>query len=645
MKIQKYIYILTSILLFKYTNLIENNPIIDNNSFKLKVSYYNGKYYIPMSLKDTINVKIESKNENLNNYYFKYYFMPDNENNNALIYEDKYFNESNKSMVIPEAKYIIVEMKHKINNNKIILKSEGINYGKQFTLNKTYDIFHSENPEIKNFQENKNNEKDFKSIIFYSTFIFASLGSIKLIFMDKKDDENIVRTNILSKKDRAKVEYQSLKYTSINKNLISFSFFLMKYTYPILNIFNIYNYNHARYVRLLIELIKVLFNYLISFSCFEIFRPEHKKNLSLFLFSLFASFIIYILTELITRKILGFDKKRRDIWKPKFESIRKYIFYTVKKDILFNSKWHLIRNRMILYTRICGKSILKNRPENKYKIYADNKMRYNITKLNELKPSNNSLSLFQNKDEKNIDNFYEIFTSKTFNIQTKNKSWLLNFNNYQRKKTYVGKINKNNYYMNLYIEKGVESFTFSKLGQNNLRLKTVKRIEDIRNRYILNTNELNFDETLEVNSSFKKFNNLEIETMDNYTYISTDSLKNVARHNSTSEFYKIIINISSTFILLFLLALVDLGLVLLYMYKSKEYSIWMVAFQVIIFNLFVNYIFSLFISLLIFNCYGIEKKNFFNKMVFKLFVEKYIKYIYRIRLLMNKYSKELDFID
>lgn len=52
--------------------------------------------------------------------------------------------------------------------------------------------------------------------------------------------------------------------------------------------------------------------------------------------------------------------------------------------------------------------------------------------------------------------------------------------------------------MNLYIEKGVESFTFSKLGQNNLRLKTVKRIEDIRNRYILNTNELNFDETLEV---------------------------------------------------------------------------------------------------------------------------------------------------
>ena len=644
MKIQKYIYILASILLFKYTNQIENNPVIDNNSFKLKVSYYNGKYYIPMSLKDTINVKIESKSENLNNYYFKYYYMPDNENNNVLIYEDKYFNESNKTMVIPQAKYIIVEMRHKINNNKIILKSENINYDKQFTFNKTYHIFHNENGVIKNFQEkNEYTNREIK-LIFYSTFIFASLGSIILTFIDKKDDENFVRINSLSKKDRAKEEYQSLKYTSINKNVISFSFFLMKYTYPILNIFTIYNYNHARYVRLLIELIKILLNYLISFFCFDNFSQENegKKNyLSLFFFSLLASFIIYILTELITRKILGFDKKRRDIWKPKFESIRKYIFYTVKKDILFNSKWHLIRNRMILYTRICGKSILKNKPENKYKIYADNKTRYNNTKLNELKLANNSITLSKSEDEKDIDSFTEKFMSKTFSLQTKNKNSLLN----QRKKTYIGKINKNTYNMNLYIEKGVESFTFSKLGQNNLRLKTVQRIEDIRNRYILNTNEIKFDETLEVNSSIKTYKNLEIESMDNYTYISTDSIKNLSRHNSTSEFYKIIINISITFILLFLLALVDLGLALLYISSSKKYSILTVALQVIIFNLFVNYIFSLFVSVFIFNCYGIEKKNFFNKLIFKLFVEKYIKYIYRIRLLMNKYSKELDFID
>ena len=644
MKIQKYIYILASILLFKYTNQIENNPVIDNNSFKLKVSYYNGKYYIPMSLKDTINVKIESKSENLNNYYFKYYYMPDNENNNVLIYEDKYFNESNKTMVIPQAKYIIVEMRHKINNNKIILKSENINYDKQFTFNKTYHIFHNENGVIKNFQEkNEYTDREIK-LVFYSTFIFASLGSIILTFIDKKDDENFVRINSLSKKDRAKEEYQSLKYTSINKNVISFSFFLMKYTYPILNIFTIYNYNHARYVRLLIELIKILLNYLISFFCFDNFSQENegKKNyLSLFFFSLLASFIIYILTELITRKILGFDKKRRDIWKPKFESIRKYIFYTVKKDILFNSKWHLIRNRMILYTRICGKSILKNKPENKYKIYADNKTRYNNTKLNELKLANNSITLSKSEDEKDIDSFTEKFMSKTFSLQTKNKNSLLN----QRKKTYIGKINKNTYNMNLYIEKGVESFTFSKLGQNNLRLKTVQRIEDIRNRYILNTNEIKFDETLEVNSSIKTYKNLEIESMDNYTYISTDSIKNLSRHNSTSEFYKIIINISITFILLFLLALVDLGLALLYISSSKKYSILTVAIQVIIFNLFVNYIFSLFVSVFIFNCYGIEKKNFFNKLIFKLFVEKYIKYIYRIRLLMNKYSKELDFID
>ena len=76
-----------------------------------------------------------------------------------------------------------------------------------------------------------------------------------------------------------------------------------------------------------------------------------------FVYSFIASLIIYVITKLITR-FMGYNKIRKEIWKPKYESFRKYIFYTVKKDILFNSKWHYIRNRMISYTRICGNLIL-----------------------------------------------------------------------------------------------------------------------------------------------------------------------------------------------------------------------------------------------------------------------------------------------
>ena len=44
------------------------------------------------------------------------------------------------------------------------------------------------------------------------------------------------------------------------------------------------------------------------------------------------------------------------------------------------------------------------------------------------------------------------------------------------------------------ISKGAEPFSFSKYGINNMKLKTVKKIEDIKNRYINKKKEIKFDE-------------------------------------------------------------------------------------------------------------------------------------------------------
>ena len=211
-------------------------------------------------------------------------------------------------------------------------------------------------------------------------------------------------------------------------------------------------------------------------------------------------------------------------------------------------------------------------------------------------------------------------------------------------------MNENNTHVKFCIEKSVQSFSFSKLGENNLKLKTVQKIEDIRNRYILKRKESKFDDTLEVTSFVKSYNYLEIEPLENYTYISIDSFKNPF-NNTSSELYKIFINIYITFVLLFLLVLVELGLIYIIDSINDIDNIDLdIIFinatnQVFAFNFIVNYIISLCISIFIFNCYGLEKKNFIYKMVFKIFVEKYIKYIYRIRLLMIKYNKELDFIN
>ena len=631
MKIRKCIDILIYFLLFNYThqilvyenNITENISLIGNYSFELVIRYNNGKYYIPMSKLDPINIRIESETENLNDYCFKYYFIEDNnKNNNCISYDDNYYNDLNISLIIPEAKYIIVEIKNKINNNKIFLKSKEIYYDKKYSFN-TFN-----NPE----------KNDPNIILVFSTFCFVTIASILLLIKDCKEDQNIVIKYNLSKKDRARVEYQALKKTFIKKNVFLFALFLMKYTYPIANIFTMYNFNYARYIRLFIELIKILLNYIICILFLKLLIGDNSNyfyyNIS-FCFSIIASFILYVLTELITRKGLKYDKKRRDIWKQKLESIRKYIYYNIKKDFLFNSKWFIIRNRMISYTRICGKSILRGRPNDKYKIYEDNRNRYNKTLLNQVKSKSSSISLSHSNSfsDKNLSNYRP-----------------------RSRKSFFSKKNDIILTSRLCIEGRVQSFSISKFGQNNMKLKTVQKFEDIRNNYISSLNESKYDETLEIEIFTKTYNNLEIETLENYTYISSNTIHNQL-HNTNYEKNKIFFNVATTVILLLLLALINIGILLLKIFgkidifnfnndKEKSYIfINAVTLQVTLFNLFVNYLFSLSISVFIFNTYGREKKKCFYKMIYKLFVEKYIKYIFRIRLLMNKYSKDLDFIN
>lgn len=626
---------------------LEDLPLTDNNDFKLLINYCNEK--------DAINVRINSVYEDLNNYYFRFYYIKD-EVNNIILEDNEYYNEPNKTLIIPKVKYIIAEMKHKNKNNKIYIKSEIINYNEK-NINKERI-----NSEFKLEIFSINFEDIFKDncptlIIFFSTFCLATTVSVILILIDLKEDKKIVKIYNLATKERAYQEYNNLRNSYITKNIFKFACFLMKYTYPIFNIFAIYNFDHPRYIRFFIVLIKIVLNFLISFLLYIILDNQKKDPFSQiilsFLYSLIASFIIYIITELITRKNLEYDKIRKDIWKPKFENLRKYIYYTVKKDILFNSKWHYIKNRMVSYTRICGNIILRNKPDDKYKTYANNKLKSYKAALNE-NISSLSSGTSQNGEDKESELFSEKFTANTFNIKAKNNNSLLGYHT-RRKKTFFAKTNDNNINARLYIEKGVQSFSISKFGQNNLKLRTVQKIEDIRNRYIITNNESKFDETLEVNSFVKTYDNLEIETLENYTYISTDST-NSQLHNTSSESNKIFFNCIATLVVLLLLALVDFGLISVYkLIQDKlnnnenrdfiKFCINPVIFQITIFNFLWNYFINLMISFFIFKCYGYEKNKFFYKIIFKIFVEKYIKYIYRIRLLIIKYNKELEFID
>ena len=178
--------------------------------------------------------------------------------------------------------------------------------------------------------------------------------------------------------------------------------------------------------------------------------------------------MVNIITKIIINNLLDHDKIRRNIFKPKLENLRKYAYYIIKKDILFNSKWHLIRNRMISYYRICGQLILKKYKKNKYDKYKRNlKNKKIIGNLSNTLHSFNS-SFASNDEEK------DSFENSSLNerLLQNNNNNIKNISKIHAYKTEINNqqkflVKKNNGYEktnNLLITKGVESFSFSRYG-------------------------------------------------------------------------------------------------------------------------------------------------------------------------------------
>ena len=246
-------------------------------------------------------------------------------------------------------------------------------------------------------------------------FLIMPALSILLIILDMNEDKSIRKKMNLTSNEKVKKEYNLFKNSFIIKSKYLFSWFLFKYHFPITNIIFIYNYNHPRYIRLILYLITILFNTLLTSVLFMIVMPSENTiinipNIFLILFfSLVISIIIELFKDFTIKFLFEFHMIRRDIFKRKLETLRKYIYYDAKKDILFNSKWHLIRNRMIAYYRLCGSLLLSQVKKNKYQKYVKNKFKNddnNISFFSETSGlcSNNSSIELENLNKTDIMN-------------------------------------------------------------------------------------------------------------------------------------------------------------------------------------------------------------------------------------------------
>ena len=520
---------------------------------------------------------------------------------------------------------------------------------------------------IKNSQSQKHEYKIINSLsgsIILCSLALISFLSIMFIIYDFYDDEENNYIQLMNVNIRAQYEYENFKNLK-NSSIIKFALYLIYYKYSFFNIIIIYKYNHPRYIRFIIEIIKILLNLLASIFPFY-YLPFHKKEDKYyefkeqegklnylyfsnndfnfidtsfsFLYSLMASIFIFFIAHIIY-KLFEHKTIRKLIWKVKKNVLKECVHIIFKKDFVFNKKMKLIQKRILAYTKLCGKYILENKKKDKLSNYLEYKKFQQIPKKNMFE--NMKFLLLKNKtinSEKHLDFLKEkLLDSNSNEINT----------NSQRKYSIDSKSKKIKS-KNLTICNAVQPFTLTKKSSNiNISMTNVYKYEYIRNKYIFINNQNN-GYNKEYNPRTIKYINLYIETQKNYSYLFSNDISInhlITAYNKSKLMAIIIINIS----LLVTLLIIDIIIIIVLnkMYEEFDNYIiinWLIPslFQMLIINFIINYLFALFSSFLLYSYYDKRNNNCFYKVIFNIFVEKYMRYLYKIRLLINKYYREFE---
>ena len=513
-------------------------------------------------------------------------------------------------------------------------------------------------------KKNQFSNKKYKIIncisgsIILSSLALIAIFSVALIYYDFLEDK--FNSLYALEKTNTKVKYEY-------KSIFRFSLYLTYYKYSFLNIFSTYKFDHPRYIRFFIEIIKILLNLLLSVFPFyktpfkekkdiinernaqnqkdiKLLPIKHIEYIQSFVYSLIASIIIWFIVQLFV-KLLEFKKIRRFIWNPKKNILKEYTYEHIKKFPSFKKKFKKIKKLMLAYAKVCGKNILSKKGVDKYSLYLEYKASYN-EKLNMLcnqnidkkssKYDNIELDIIQGSNllppQDKIINSNEKDTSlssiSNLNISNINNSFA-SFNENRKEK--------------LKIEKASKFFIIQNKITEQLSLKTLHKFESIKMKYFVNEEKVD-DESSRYDTNVIKYVDLDIESQKNYSYIPSNKLsKNtiVLADNKSKIGMTIMVNI----ILFFILLIIDMLILLVFKNIYEEYeeriiSSWLlpVIFQITIFNFIINYLFAILSSIFLFNFYGKRKKKSCVSFIFNLFVEKYMIYFYKIRAFINKYN-------
>ena len=207
----------------------------------------------------------------------------------------------------------------------------------------------------------------------------------------------------------------------------------------------------------------------------------------------------------------------------------------------------------------------------------------------------------------------------------------------------------------LQIEKNENFYIVKKdTNQNLLKAEELSNFERIKNKYINVSkgkiiNEMEIDEQSEKGGYDQKLMYITYEA--NYSYYAVESFLEIRNKinwkakNSLSSFVILTIILWSIF---FVLALLGIFLIKKILEKFEYFIItrWILPVIVVItlVNFILYYLKNVISSILLFYFYHLRKQNCFVKMLYLLFVDNTMLYIYKVKNYISKYKREFDYL-
>ena len=541
-------------------------------------------------------------------------------------------------------------------------------------------------------------------LVFIVIIIILFPSCIYLLY-DIINDEKQIDNNLLTYAEKIKKRFLQVKILS-GSSIISFSFYATLFQFPYLSPLRICNYKNPKYIKHFIVILGIFYGFLLSLTSFYFLTPfKELKNIinerdiknkyfelnndilfKYILKGIIFAFIGVCITRIfiyIFGIILSFNKDEINYWKEMKTIFTNYISNEIKGNVLLGPTWNKIKTRMIAYINICGNYIL-NKIEKKNKI--NKKFENYLTTMEKNSECTSSTNkLLPNFDlEETINLDYDAINNNKLGNYRAPSIDSINSNkskNKQAEKHYdlnVSTIN-NSFSKSSKRPESLNSKTsnLKVINSDNFQLYSLKikkdktitkkdKFERIKNKYIYTRKnkalyEIEIDSISEsVSTSHEFYSQLVIdheinlsyfpveEFITNETLIYSDYNLNGNKIKLKIEGYNqlIIINII-LFILLFLLvfAMFVFNKILLNHFGIFIIKVWLIStivFYTIIYPL-SYFIKNLIGSILLFKCYHLKNRAFYKKVLFRIFVNKTMIYIFKVRNYITKYEEELNY--